>query len=102
MLSAVLATIAARDLLRPGDRVVVAVSGGPDSMALLHALWELRDRWGLTLEVATVDHGLRPAARAEAALVAGRAADLGLPWHLVAVDVRGARAGARAGAHAGA
>jgi len=102
MLSRLERTIREQGLLAPGDRVLCAVSGGPDSMALLHALWELRDRWGLTLEVATVDHGLRPAARAEAALVAGRAADLGLPWHLVAVDVRGARAGARAGAHAGA
>lgn len=91
MLSAVLATIAAHDLLRPGDRVVVAVSGGPDSMALLHALWELRDRLGVTLEVTAVDHGLRADARREIELVRERAAALGLRFSAVAVDVAAER-----------
>jgi tRNA(Ile)-lysidine synthase len=91
MLSAVLATIAEHDLLRSGDRVVVAVSGGPDSMALLHALWELRGRLGLTLEVAAVDHGLRADARREIDLVRERAGALGLAFHAVQVDVAAER-----------
>jgi len=91
MLSAVLATIAARDLLRRGDRVLVAVSGGPDSMALLHALWELRERLGVTLEVAAVDHGLRPEARREIEVVRERAGALGLPFTAVPVDVAAER-----------
>jgi tRNA(Ile)-lysidine synthase len=91
MLSQVQRTIREHRLLDRGDLVLVAVSGGPDSMALLHALWELRERLGVTLEVATVDHGLRPEARAEADRVAERARDLGLAFHLVAVDVRAAR-----------
>jgi len=95
MLSAVLATIGAHDLLRAGDRVVVAVSGGPDSMALLHALWELRDRLGVTIEVAAVDHGLRADARREIDLVRERATALGLPFSAVDVDVAGARRGRR-------
>src|SRR5262245_34206136 len=95
MLSAVLATIAVHDLLRRGDRVVVAVSGGPDSMALLHALWELRDRLGVTIEVAAVDHGLRADARREIDLVRERATALGLPFSAVDVDVAGARRGRR-------
>lgn len=95
MLSAVLATIAARQLLQRGDRVVVAVSGGPDSMALLHALWELRERLGLTLEVAAVDHGLRADAQREVQLVRERAAALGLPFSAVAVDVAAERRGRR-------
>jgi len=85
-------TIREHGLLDRGDRVLCAVSGGPDSMALLHALWELSERLGLTLAVATVDHGLRPEARAEAELVAARARDLDLEWRLLAVDVRAARA----------
>jgi tRNA(Ile)-lysidine synthase len=91
MLSTVLATIAARDLMRRGDRVVVAVSGGPDSMALLHALWEARARLGVTLEVAAVDHGLRPDARREVDLVRERSTALGLPFTAVDVDVAAER-----------
>jgi tRNA(Ile)-lysidine synthase len=93
MLSWVLHTLGAHRMVAPGDRVLVAVSGGPDSMALLHALWELRERLGLTLEVVTVDHGLRAEARAEGELVRDRAAALELPWHGVRVDVAAARQG---------
>ena len=91
MLSAVLATIADHELLRAGDRVIVAVSGGPDSMALLHVLWELRARLGLTLEVAAVDHGLRADAAREVQLVRERAEALGLPFSVVSVDVAAER-----------
>jgi tRNA(Ile)-lysidine synthase len=91
MLSAVLATVAAHELLRAGDRVVVAVSGGPDSMALLHALWELRGRLNVTLDVAAIDHGLRAEAQREIDLVRDRAAALGLPFTAVAVDVAAER-----------
>lgn len=61
--------------------LLLAVSGGPDSMALMHmaAAWARgRDRRP-SLHVATVDHGLRPESRREAELVAAAAADLGLP-----------------------
>ena len=79
------------ELLRAGDRVIVAVSGGPDSMALLHVLWELRARLGLTLEVAAVDHGLRADAAREVQLVRERAEALGLPFSAVSVDVAAER-----------
>ncbi len=91
MLSTMLRTIAAHRLFEAGDRVVVAVSGGPDSMALLHALWEVRVRLGLTLEVVGVDHGLRPEAAEELALVRARAEALELPFAALPVDVRAAR-----------
>ncbi len=62
-------------------------------MGLMHALAKLGPRLGLSLEVATVDHGLRPEARAEAELVRTRAAALGLPWHGLRVDAAAARKG---------
>ena len=91
MLSTLLRTIAAHDLFHPGDKVVVAVSGGPDSMALLHALWEVRERLRLSLEVASIDHGLRTDAAAEVTMVGERAAALGLPFFPLRVDVAAAR-----------
>ena len=87
MLSTIIQTIGCHALFAPGDRVLVGVSGGPDSMALLAALWELAPRLELSLEVATVDHGLR-SVDAELALVQERTAAMGLPWHRLAVDVR--------------
>lgn len=58
---------------RRGDavngRVVVACSGGGDSVALLILLWTLRKSLGLELSVAHADHGLRPEAEEDAAFV---------------------------------
>ena len=55
-------TIEKHRMLRRGSRVLVGVSGGPDSLALLTALVALRQERGLTLLAAYVDHGLRPKA----------------------------------------
>jgi len=80
----------AAELFEPGLRVLLAVSGGPDSVALLHLLARLGPQWGLTLGVAHFDHGLRgEASREDARFVAGLARDLELPCHAGAGDVRG-------------
>lgn len=72
------------DLFRPLERtrgLVVAVSGGSDSTALLYliARWRADRHAGLPILVATVDHGLRADAADEARAVAEMAAGLGLP-----------------------
>jgi tRNA(Ile)-lysidine synthase len=54
-----LGTIRKRELIRAGDRVAVAVSGGADSVALLLLLLELRGELGIVLSVAHVNHKLR-------------------------------------------
>lgn len=87
-----------RLLKRPlgdSERVALAVSGGPDSMAMLalaHAAFPGR------VVVATVDHGLRPAAADEAALVARECGRLGVPHAILrpAVAITGASIQARA------
>ncbi|MBC7246249.1 MAG: tRNA lysidine(34) synthetase TilS [Actinobacteria bacterium] len=74
-------------MLRPGDRVVVAVSGGADSLVLLDVLNELAPLEGVTLTVLHVDHGLRPRSGEEAAFVEEVAARYRLPFHAEKVDV---------------
>ncbi|MEP2715831.1 tRNA lysidine(34) synthetase TilS [Pseudophaeobacter sp.] len=64
-------------------RIGVAVSGGSDSLALLHLLEECFRDDPVELMVATVDHGLRSASRQEAELVAELAQELGLRHQLL-------------------
>lgn len=53
--------IGANQLIRPGDGVVVGLSGGPDSVFLLYALHTLQPRMGFTLRAVHVHHGIRGA-----------------------------------------
>ncbi len=87
VLARVRATVQAHDLLPAGSSVVVAVSGGPDSLCLLHVLGRLREELELRLHVAHLNHGLRPEAEAEAAFVATTAQAWGLPFTIGAADV---------------
>ena len=62
---------------------LVAVSGGPDSMALLHLAARWRDLGGPQIQAATVDHDLRPGSRAEAEAVALWAGELNIPHRIL-------------------
>lgn len=66
-------------LIKKGEKIVVAVSGGPDSVALVVALNRLRHEWGLKLHLAHLNHGLRKAGNTDAAFVLRLAAKLDLP-----------------------
>jgi len=71
--------------IKAGARVLAAVSGGSDSMALLLLLRDVLDRSGVRLTAAYVDHGLRPAAAMEAAVVAGLCRRLGVDCLVTAI-----------------
>jgi len=89
LLGQVQESIARRRLFRRGQSILVAVSGGADSMALLHVLHGLaaRNRWRLT--VAHFNHGLRGrSSDADGRLVARTAKKLGLPFVSERADVR--------------
>jgi tRNA(Ile)-lysidine synthase len=75
-------------MLRGGEVVLVAVSGGADSVALLDVLCALREPLGLNLSVAHVHHGLRPEADTEADGVLRLAESLGVACHVERVTVR--------------
>ena len=57
----VLETIGRHSMIRPGDRVGVGVSGGADSVALLHLLAELKPKLGIGIFVLHFHHQLRGA-----------------------------------------
>lgn len=82
-----LADGAARLGIPDGAAIILAVSGGPDSTALLHGAAALAPDRGWRLTVAHLDHGLRPTSADEGASVAAAAASLGLPVEVRRVDV---------------
>jgi tRNA(Ile)-lysidine synthase len=81
-------TIRKYRMLARRDGVLAAVSGGPDSVALLHTLSAFKEQLSLRLEVAHLEHGIRgEESRADARFVAAQADRLGLPFHLKEVKL---------------
>ncbi len=74
-------------LISPGDRGLIAFSGGPDSLCLLHLLVQLRSSWNLTLEALHVDHGLRPESADEARQACALAHDLAVECRIIRLDL---------------
>jgi tRNA(Ile)-lysidine synthase len=83
---AVAETIRRERLLPRGSRVVVGLSGGPDSMALLAVLRELAGDLDLRLEAAHLDHDLRDGSGAAADFAEAHARGLGIPFHRRRID----------------
>jgi tRNA(Ile)-lysidine synthase len=71
-----------------GVRLVVAVSGGPDSVCLLHILANLKDELCLSLHIAHLDHQLRAESASDACYVKSLAASLDIPATLGRTDVQ--------------
>lgn len=88
MKEAVKAYIAVQELIKPGDKVIVAVSGGPDSMALLHILWELSREMEFSVAAAHLNHQLRPQAVREQEFVEEYCQHWQIACYSRTVDVR--------------
>ena len=87
-ITAALAAGAASVAIHDGAPILLAVSGGPDSTALLHGAAHLAPERRWRLSVAHLDHALRPESAAEAAAVSAGAVRLGLPIEVRRTDVR--------------
>ncbi len=78
-----LKTIKAHQLINPGEYILIAVSGGPDSVALLHGLYALRDKLSLQLGIVHFEHGIRgKTSLRDAAFVKALARSLDLPFFI--------------------
>jgi len=90
LLERVLKTIKHYDMIASGDSVLVTLSGGPDSVFLLHALVGLKDKLKLVkISVCHLDHGLRGEESTEDSVFAKKfAASLGLEFFHKKVDLR--------------
>ena len=75
-------------MFRPGDTVIVAVSGGPDSVFLLHILDRLRYDLGIHIRVVHLNHQLRRAANSDQRFVHTLAKKLQLPFTTASVRIR--------------
>ena len=80
-------TISEHDLFQAGTPVVVGVSGGPDSLTLLHVLERLQDELQVQLHVGHLDHAIRPESVEDAEFVASLAEAWGLPATIERQDV---------------
>lgn len=69
------------NMISPGETVLVAVSGGADSMCLLHLLWHMGEKSCFRVEAATFDHQIRAQGAEDAAFVAHWCEGHGIPCH---------------------
>ncbi len=95
LLDRLLSTISSFSMIADRDRILVALSGGADSVALLAAMAEIAPRFGLTLSAAHVHHGLRgPEADRDAAFARRITKEIGdrhnieIPFCLHRADVK--------------
>lgn len=80
--------VRARDFFPPGSSVLIALSGGPDSVCLALLINAVRASFKLRVAAAYVDHGLRAQARADGTWVKRFCAEHGIPLHIARARVR--------------
>lgn len=89
LLHQVVRTVRSRSLFQRGQHIVVAISGGPDSVALLSILHHLRSSWALTLSAVHCNYGLRGAeSEGDQQFVKAFCQELGVSLHVRRVDLQ--------------
>ena len=83
----VLKTIETYNLIEKNDKIVIGVSGGPDSICLLHVLYGLKERLGIEIVVAHVNHMLRDVADLETEYVQSFCKKLGIECYVKKADI---------------
>jgi len=91
MLLSVKKTVEAYRMFSPQDKVLAAVSGGPDSVALLSILKRLQGVFGLDIFVASFDHGIRRNSGRDVAFVRRLAGGMGYPFFTERLKAKPAR-----------
>ncbi len=76
-------------MVEPGDLIAVGVSGGADSVCLLHVMWRLSKEIPCKLIAVHVDHGVRAESAEDAVYVERLCAGMGIPFYLKKVDMNG-------------
>jgi len=76
-----------KGLIKSGGRVIAAVSGGSDSMAMLTILHSLKEKLNITLGAAHLNHGIRPESKDEQNLVLKYCEELNIPLVIALRDV---------------
>lgn len=90
LLARVKKTVERYSMVREGQRVMVALSGGPDSVALLHVLLALRNLFKIEVVAGHVDHGLRgEESKGDAEFAERMAESLNVPFSLRKLDLLG-------------
>lgn len=84
----ILYTIQKYQLIQKGDKVVIGVSGGPDSMTLLHILYELKDKIGFQIYVAHINHMIREEANSETEYVQNFCKKLSVECYIKKIDIQ--------------
>ncbi len=79
--------IVENNLISYGDKIIVAVSGGPDSMCLLDVLYKLKGELKFDIEVAHVNHGIRKESDDEKVYVENYCNNRNIPFHYLKVNV---------------
>lgn len=84
----VIQTIQKNHLIETGDKVIIGVSGGPDSICLLHILNEIKEILGITLYVAHVNHKIRKNANLDEQYVQEFCKKINIPFFAKQIDVQ--------------